>query len=128
MIVLDASVLIAFLDSNDAHHDRATSLFVSHAEEDLAASVVTLGEVLVGPVRAGRTPQVLDALHDLEIRTLPLPELPLQLAEMRVRTGLRMPDCCVLLAALATSGSLATFDTAQAEAATREGIPLSTSS
>lgn len=124
VIVLDASVLIAFLDSDDAHHERAQTLFLTHAEEELAASVLTLGEVLVGPVRAGRAQQVLEAIRDLELRTVPLSNEPLGLAQLRARTGLRMPDCCVLLAARATGGAVASFDTALADAATRESLPV----
>lgn len=124
VIVLDASVLIAFLDSDDAHHSRAQTLLLTHVDEELAASVVSLGEVLVGPVRTGRAPQVLDAIRELDIRAVPLTEVPLHLAELRARTGLRMPDCCALLAALATRAALASFDTALVAAATQEGVPL----
>lgn len=121
MIVLDASVLIAFLDREDAHHARSTALLRNCAEDELAASVLTLGEVLVGPARLGRAHEALEAVRGLEVRTLPLTD-PLQLAELRARTGLRLPDCCVLLAAAVHGASVATFDAAQAAAAVREGL------
>jgi predicted nucleic acid-binding protein len=50
-MVPGASVLIGFLDGDDAHHARATALLLSHLDEELAASVVTLAEVLVGSLR-----------------------------------------------------------------------------
>ena len=54
MIVLDASVLIAHLDSTDAHHDAARRVLHSAAGQDLAASVLTVAEVMVGPARDRR--------------------------------------------------------------------------
>lgn len=124
MILLDASVLIAFLDSADVHHDRAMTLLLTEADEDLASSVLTLAEVLVGPVRTGRDPQVVDAIRDLAIRAIALPDEPLDLAALCARTGLRMPDCCVLLAAVSSGGRLATFDARLAKAAVQEGVRL----
>ena len=124
MILLDASVLIAFLDSADVHHDRAQALLLTEADEELAASALTLTEVLVGPVRTGRGPQVIDAIRDLAIRAVALPDEPLDLATLRARSGLRMPDCCVLLAAVSSGGRLATFDARLARAAVQEGMRL----
>jgi predicted nucleic acid-binding protein len=53
VIVLDASVLIAYLDQDDAHYAPAVWLLADAATngEDLAMSPITLAEVLVGPVR-----------------------------------------------------------------------------
>ena len=36
MIVLDASVLIGYLDARDAHHDRASALLTREIEDDFA--------------------------------------------------------------------------------------------
>lgn len=124
MVVLDASVLIGFLDGDDADHARATALLLSNVDEELATSVVTLAEVLVGPMRRGHERLVLQAVHDLEIRSVPLSDVALDLARVHTDTGLRMSDCCVLLAAMTADAAVATFDTALAEAATRAGLPL----
>lgn len=124
MILLDANVLIAFLDSADVHHDRAKALLLTETDEELAASSLTLAEVFVGPVRAGRGPQVVDAIRDLAVRAIALPDEPLDLATLRARTGLRMPDCCVLSAALSSGARLATFDARLARAAVQEGVPV----
>lgn len=51
MIVLDASVLIAYLDSEDAHHTRAETLLAKEIDDDFAASSLTVAEVLVMPAR-----------------------------------------------------------------------------
>jgi predicted nucleic acid-binding protein len=61
VIVLDASVLIAFLDGDDKHHAAAERLPTQAIDEDLAANSLTLAEVVVVPVRDGRLDPVLAA-------------------------------------------------------------------
>ena len=64
------------------------------------------------------------ALAQLGINTVPLPDdAPQRLAVLRVRTGLKLPDCCVLLAAQQTGGSLATVDERLARVANDIGVP-----
>ena len=46
------------------------------------------------------------------------------LAELRVETGLKMPDVCVLDTALSNDADLATFDTPLATAARALGITV----
>lgn len=54
---------------------------------------------------------MLAALRDLEVRELPFPaDTAVRLATLRESTGLRMPDCCVLLAAEDAAARLASFD------------------
>lgn len=123
MIVLDASVLIAHLDASDAHHDRAFDLLHQLTEEPLAASPLTLAEVLVGPARAGLLDRAAAALHQLEVGSVPLEEdAPVRLAMLRAGTGLKLPDCCVLLAAEQAHATLATFDDRLAAAARDRGL------
>lgn len=111
MIVLDASVLIAYLGGRDSHHLRAHDLLARAIDEEFAASTVSLAEVLVAPAREGRLPRALRALQDLEIAELPFePGAARALAELRAGTGLKMPDCCVLLAAEQAQARLASFD------------------
>ena len=123
MIVLDASIVIALLDSEDTHHQRARALLLSRPEETLAASPLTLAEVLVGPTRAGCPDRAKAALDVLGVNSVPLSEdAPQQLAALRVETGLKLPDCCVLLAARQTGATLATFDDRLAGAARDSGV------
>ena len=111
MIVLDASVLIAHLDGADAHHQRATDLLLDAIDERLIASPLTLAEVLVGPARAGQADLAEEALRQLGVEAVPLSaDAPRDLAGLRVRTQLRLPDCCVLLAARTAGGYVVTFD------------------
>ncbi len=118
MIVLDASVLIAYLDGEDDHHAAAEQLLAQAIDDDLAASSLTLAEVLVVPVRDGRLDPVRAVLRDLEIQELRFPaDTAVRLAQLRARTGLKMPDCCVLLAAEVAAASVASFDERLAQAA-----------
>jgi len=111
LIVLDASVLIAHFDSNDAHHAYADQLLVKVADQQLSASPITLAEVLVGPAHAGKLSRAQDALRQLDIDSVSLPEdAPARLATLRAKTHLKLPDCCVLLAAEQARAAIATFD------------------
>lgn len=125
MIVLDANVLIAYLDADDRHHTAAEALLARAIDSDLGANPLTLAEVLVVPARDGRLGSVLSALHDLEVRELPFPaDTPIRLARLRAVTGLRMPDCCVLLAAEEAGAQLASFDDRLAWTAADRGLPV----
>jgi predicted nucleic acid-binding protein len=125
VIVLDASVLIAHFDPADALHERATHLLLEAASERLACSVVTIAEVLVGPVRAGRGDAAVAALRDLDVDAVPLDVAATErLAVLRAETGLRLPDCCVLLAAEATSAAVASFDDRLRRSAASRGLAL----
>lgn len=122
MIVLDASVVIGLLDGDDVHHERAEEVFRTSAGRDRGISTVTLAEVLVGPVRAGRGDVVRRALERLRVVEVGLPAgAAVRLAELRATTGLRLPDCCVLLA-VPPGGSVASFDQRLLAAAERLGV------
>ncbi|WP_168220115.1 MULTISPECIES: type II toxin-antitoxin system VapC family toxin [unclassified Salinibacterium] len=111
MIALDASVVIALLDAGDPHHDRAADLFREHAATGFILHPLTLAEILVGPVRAGRAHRLLSDLRAMGIINHESPAgEPLLLAELRATTGLKMPDCCVIATAAHASAPLASFD------------------
>ncbi|MGH2364409.1 MAG: type II toxin-antitoxin system VapC family toxin [Chloroflexota bacterium] len=122
-MVLDASVLIAHFDAEDVHHRRAAALLLATPEEPLHASQVTLAEVLVGPARAGRLQEALAAVADLAVLGVDLAHgCPARLATLRAESGLKLPDCCVLLAAEEVGGTIATFDPRLAAAARSRGL------
>ncbi len=124
MIVLDASVVIALLDPNDRHHLRAADLLAEHAVEGFRMHQLTLAEVLVGAMRAGRGTQRVNDLMSLGVVAHePDANEPLILAELRATTGLRMPDCCVLAVARQETLPLAAFDDQLARAAEKLGVP-----
>lgn len=123
MIVLDASVLIAHFDGADAHHSRARRLLSEGLSDVLRASPITLAEFLVTGTRAGVQGAMLDGLSSLGVSTEHLPvDAPARLADLRVRTGLKMPACCVVLAAQTSTGAVATFDDRLASAARSLGL------
>lgn len=124
MIVLDASVLIAYLDSQDSQHALAEQLLAREIDDEFAANPLTLAEVLVAAARDGRLERVRAALDDLEVRELPFPvDTAVKLAHLRAGTGLRMPDCCVLLAAEAAGARVASFDASLLRAAAMRALP-----
>lgn len=121
MIVLDASVLIAFFRTEDAHHHQA--LAVLDTNQELVVNALTLAEVLVRPVSVGKLDLVLTALRELEITEVPLPpDAAVGLAQLRARTSLKLPDCCVLLTAEHYQGQLATFDAHLAQVAQSRAV------
>ena len=112
MIVLDASVLIAALTPADEHHRAARALLTTAVDdaEDLGVNPITLAEALVNTVRRGTTDAVLTELHTLGVVEIPFPpDAARTLAGLRV-SGVKMPDCCVLLTALQQRAALASFD------------------
>lgn len=119
MIVLDASVIIAYLDAENVHHDRAETLLTREIDDEFGAHALTLAEVLVVPARENRLEVVRAALRELEVQELAFPaDTAVKLAQLRADTGLKMPDCCVLLAAEHSVARLASFDDRLNQAAT----------
>ena len=80
--------------------------------------------ILVGPT-AHRPPSSLAqaALRALDVTEMPLPpNAATRLAALRVETVLKLPDCCVLLAAQDADGTVLTFDDRLAREAARLGL------
>lgn len=99
LIALDASVLIALLDPDDAHHDASRRALDAHAGEDLRIPAHTLAEVLVHPMRAGKGREARRLIAALEIAVDPVGEaVAVAAAKLRARHGsaLRMPDALVI--------------------------------
>jgi predicted nucleic acid-binding protein len=53
LIVIDASVAIAALAADDAHHEAASAALAGAGNDELVLAAITRAEVLVGPARAG---------------------------------------------------------------------------
>lgn len=122
LTVLDASILLAHLDDTDPHTDAAETILAE--ADELAASTITLAEVLVGAARVERLDEQLEALAALKIVEVPIERgAAAQLARLRAETGLRMPDCCVLHAAVSVGAdALATRDERLSRAAAARGL------
>ncbi len=124
-MILDASVLVAHLDGGDAHHERAVNLLLEAVQEEFRASPITLAEVLTGPARTGALDRARAALAAIGVRSTGMDDdAPEKLAVIRAATGLKMPDCCVVLAAEEEASELATFDDRLAAAARVRGIQV----
>lgn len=123
MIVLDASVLIGHLDASDPHHAGAQQLLEASGEEILGASAITLAETLISPARVGRLAEAEAALQRLGVSEVSLGEnAPRRLAQFRAEVGMKLPDCCVLLAAREHAGTVASFDSDLLAAARKLGL------
>lgn len=125
MIVLDASVLIGHLDGRDPHHERAQELLVTNAGVRFGVSTISLAETLVGPARSGKLELARGALDQLAIKELvPGEDAAARLAVLRAETSLKLPDCCVLLAAQDHDGIVASFDQGLARSARGLGLTV----
>ncbi|UFS59266.1 type II toxin-antitoxin system VapC family toxin [Subtercola endophyticus] len=123
ILVLDANVLIAFLDSTDVHHTRALHVLEQFVAVGYSTSVLTLAEALVYPTLAGAQDRAFSALERIELAVVPLDGTDaLELARVRAQYHVRMPDAVALHAALSTRSTLATFDTSLSAAATLAGV------
>jgi toxin FitB len=124
VIVLDASLLIAHLDASDAQHERAVEQLLAMAGETFVCSPITRAEVLVGPARTDRLDVAATALATLGLDDVALgSDAPARLAALRARTNLKLPDCCVLLAAEDSAATqIATFDDRLAREAAKLGF------
>ena len=109
LVVLDASVVIAFRDPADALHQRAVTALQAHAADELVLPASAYAEILVGPLRHG--PAAVDALDrflgDLAVRIEPLtPTIARRAAVLRAGTrAVRLPDALVLATADALDAS-----------------------
>ncbi len=109
MIVVDASVLIAFLDPNDPHHSAAVEI-LEEASPPFLVHPITAAEVLVAAVRNDVADAVWADLVAIGVEIDDTPIDPLLLARLRVNTRCKMPDCCVLASAATRHAAVASFD------------------
>ena len=77
----------------------------------------------MGPSRSGIVDRALIALEQLGVTAVAIePTGALRLALLRTETGLKLPDCCLLLTAEQTDAALASFDLRLAAAARDRGV------
>ncbi|MDQ3527482.1 MAG: PIN domain-containing protein, partial [Actinomycetota bacterium] len=89
--------------------------------------VCSLAECLVLPARAGRAETVVELLAGWETVVLPVTaEDAVGLARLRAGSGLKMPDCVVVHAAMTVGAQLATFDSRLADVARSRGLSVVT--
>ncbi len=98
LIVLDASIAIAHLDGDDAHHAATEILLRECRHDDLVLPMSAYSETLVVPARRGRLEGARASLALLLLRLEPLTAtIAERAAELRGATGSpRLPDALVL--------------------------------
>ena len=90
--------------------------------------MVTLAEVLVRPTQVGALTVARGALNAIGVSPVAIDSgAPERLAELRARTGLKLPDCCVILAAeQVRAAQILTFDDRLRQAAHAAGFEVGT--
>jgi predicted nucleic acid-binding protein len=103
LVVLDASVIIAFLDPDDALHEAAVEALSEHQHDELLIPLTVYAEVLVAPYRRGAeaVTEVEAFLADFAIRIEAMtPAIAQAAAQLRSASrSLRLPDALVLATA-----------------------------
>jgi predicted nucleic acid-binding protein len=123
MIVLDAGILIAFANPDDAHHRGATRFLGEFSGEPFSVTPVTLAEALIHPVRGDIVGETLKALSPLELHVTEVHEADAAaLARVLAATGLKMPDALVIHTAERFGGSVVTTEARMAAAAESRGL------
>lgn len=104
-IILDSSVLIAFFDNSDLHHEAVLSR-LRRSNDQYEISVLSLTEVLMSPTaKSPATGKRLKAAIDASISVVhPVTaEIAVDAASIRVKTGLKTVDA-IISATAATAG------------------------
>jgi len=126
LIVLDASVAIAALSADDAHHDAAVKALEGAREDELVLAATTRAEILVGPARAGgKTLAVAQDFAD-GCETIPVSAaIADDAAALKARhRGLSLPDAIALIVAeMIDADAVWTFDRRWREVHPRVAIP-----
>ena len=103
LVVLDASVIIAFLDPDDALHDPAVEAVTEYQHDELLIPLSVYAEILVAPYRRGAeaVAEVEAFLADFAVRIETMtPSIARAAAKLRSESrSLRLPDALVLATA-----------------------------
>jgi predicted nucleic acid-binding protein len=126
LIVLDASVVIAALSVDDAHHDAAVSALAGASDDELVLAATTRAEILVGPARVGG--KVLTAAREFADGCEIVPvsaAIADDAAALKARHGgLSLPDAIALvIAEMIDADAVWTFDRRWRDVHQRVAIP-----
>ena len=124
-LILDASVLIGLLDTEDAHHERSVDAVetADRAARQLLVPASAYSEALVAFARARRMDDAREAIAAMGIAVTPLTEaIAERSAELRAtHARLRLPDAIVLATANELEGELLSYDHRLAQLADKYG-------
>jgi predicted nucleic acid-binding protein len=126
LIVLDASVAIAALSADDAHHAAAAKALAGASADELVLAATTRAEILVGPARVDG--KVLTAARDFAdgCETIPVSaSIADDAAALKVQhRGLSLPDAIALVVAeMIDADAVWTFDRRWRDVHQRVAIP-----
>lgn len=101
LVVVDAGVVIAVLDPDDAHHRAGVNAFTAHAADRILLPASAYAETMVAPARAGRADEARERLAALAVEVPPLDaDIAEEAARLRAaQSALRLPDALVLASA-----------------------------
>jgi predicted nucleic acid-binding protein len=110
IVVLDASVAIAFLDAADPHHSGAVAALTRLQGSDMVLPASAYAEMLVGPARRGRAAMDLarEFVIDLALRVEPISaDIAERAAVLRAaHRSLKLPDALVIATADALEATI----------------------
>ena len=97
LVVLDAGVVIAVLETAAANHAAAVASLRQHANDDVRIPASVLAEALVSPCRRGVENEVRETIESLGLGVVPLDEdIAVLAAALRARRRtVRLPDALV---------------------------------
>ena len=97
LVVLDAGVVIAALETTDANHAAAIASLGRYANDDVRVPASALAEALVSPCRRGIENEVRQTIENLGFAVVPLDEdIAVLAAALRARhRTVRLPDALV---------------------------------
>lgn len=115
-IVFDANVVIALFDSKDFHHEEAVKAYLSSTSATIHLSALTYAEILTHPAGNNTLDYFVKNLDTGGFEVEPISkDLAIEIAEIRDKTRLTMPDACVLALAKSLDAELITADKKLAE-------------
>ena len=108
LVVLDAGVVIAVLETTDANHAVAVATLGRHANDDLRVPASALAEALVSPCRRGVENEVRQTIENLGLAIVPLDEdIAVLTAALRARhRTVKLPDALVAATGAALEADL----------------------
>jgi predicted nucleic acid-binding protein len=123
-IVVDTSIVIAFVDPADAHHPRAVDVCTTYLPAEWILPISAYAESLVGPTRRGTSAVAAfeQFLSDFAIRVEPITtEIARRAASLRAaHPRLPLPDALVLTTGMVLNAdAILTADSAWADVDSR---------
>ena len=126
LIVLDASVAIAALSADDAHHGSAVDAFAGASDVEFVLAATTRAEILVGPARVGgkalaAARSFADGCETVPVSAAAADDAAALMARYR---GLSLPDAIALVVAeMIDADAVWTFDRRWRDVHRRVTIP-----